>query len=240
MGTRITRLPRYAEIAEGLRTQIESGELAPGQRLPSERELSRQLGVTRPTLRQALQDLESEGLLQRRLGSGTFVALPKIERQAGRLNPFTRGMQQKGLEPSARVILVETRGASKSVATRLQLAVGVPLFYCHRLRLIGGEPMMLEKFYLPAQLVPGFDRLDLSQSIYQTLEQQFGITVQRAQQSIEAVAATKAEGQLLQIEIGAPLLMERRVGYDANGRPVEYAKDLYRGDRFRFLSDVEL
>ncbi|MCA9522917.1 MAG: GntR family transcriptional regulator [Myxococcales bacterium] len=239
MDLRETRLPRYAEIAESLRGQIENGELNPGDRLPSERELSRALGVTRPTLRQALLDLELEGLLRRRPGAGTFVAEPKIERLTGRLSPFTRGMEQKGLEPGARVLLVETRPASKSIAARLQLTVSAPLFYCHRLRLIGGEPMMLEKFYLPAQLVPAFDTLDLSGSIYQALEQQYGVVVQRAQQSLEAVAASKQEAQLLCVAPGDPLLMERRIAFDPAGHPVEYAKDLYRGDRFRFLSDVE-
>src|SRR5512141_52 len=114
-------VPLYNQIAASLLDQIETGKLAPGSRLPPERELSEMLGVNRMTLRQALQLLESQGLLIRRQGDGTYVADPKIERHAGRLYSFTRGMQQRGLKPGARVIRFEERPVEAYVAVHLQL-----------------------------------------------------------------------------------------------------------------------
>lgn len=241
MATASSDLPRYVQIAEWLRDQVERGELGPGDKLPSERELSRRLEVTRPTLRQALLNLEAEGLLKRRRGAGTFVAQPKIDRETGRLRPFTREMQQLGLSPGARVLKIETQPASSSVATRLQLPLAEPVFYCCRIRLIGAEPMMLERFYLPARRFPGFEALDLThRSIYQTLEATYGLVIPRAEQSVEAVLASPQEAKWLGLSAGDPLLLERRLAFDNAGQPVEYAKDLYRGDRFRFVSRVEL
>lgn len=232
-------VPLYIQIAEGLLDQIESGELAPGDRLPSERELSEMLGVNRMTLRQALGMLESQGLLVRRQGSGTYVADPKIEREADQLVPFTKGMQRRGYRPGAKLIVLEQRPAEVSVAKQLQLPVSAPVYYGHRLRLINQEPAMLEKFVLPAHRFPGFEDHDLSNhSIYEVLEAEYDVAVTRARQSVEAVNATEYEAKWLGIEPGAPLLLERRLGFDQNDQPVEYGKDVYRGDRFRFVTEM--
>ncbi|WP_028583349.1 GntR family transcriptional regulator [Desulfogranum mediterraneum] len=229
-------LPLYIQIAEGLSEQIESGELAPGTRLPAERQLSASLGVTRMTLRQALQILTAEGLVERRQGSGNYIAQAKIERTTSRLNPFTAGMEKNGLNPGAEVVLSEQRPATSSLAARLRLPVSSELYYCHRLRLLNHQPSMLEKFYLPTAFFPGFEQLELTDtSVYAQLEAHYDVRIQRAEQSIEAVAASAYEAGLLQIPTGTPLLLERRVSFDQDDRAVEYAKDLYRGDRFRFL-----
>ena len=103
----IASAPLYLQIADSLLERIESGELAPGDRLPAERELSELLGVNRMTLRQALEKLEVQGLLTRRQGDGTFISEPKIERHAGELVPFTREMRRRGFKPGARVITFE-------------------------------------------------------------------------------------------------------------------------------------
>lgn len=227
--------PRYVQIADSLVDQIESGALAVGERLTPERELSRSLGVTRTTLRQALQLLLLKGRIEKRRGAGTYVAAAKIERVTTRLNPFTRGMEQSGYLTGAEVVFL-VRVKAKSIASRLRLPAEAELYYCHRVRSINRLPVMVEMFYLPVSLFPGFDRLDLrNSSIYTILESQYGITVVGAEQSLEAVAASEYEANLLNLAIGSPLLFERRVGLDQDGRPVEYAKDLYRGDRFRFL-----
>lgn len=234
-------LPLYVQIAEGLIDRIESGELAPGDRLPPERILSSSLGVTRVTLRQALQLVEAEGLLERRQGAGTFIAAPKIERTTTRLTPFTLGMKRSGLIPGARVVQFERKPAKISTARRLKLPLSSELYYCHRLRLINQEPIMVEKFYLPASSFPDLDAAVLEDaSVFEILEQGYGVRIIRAEQSLEAVSASDYEAELLGITAGAPLLLERRVSYDTGGRPVEYAKDLYRGDRFKFLLDTDI
>lgn len=232
-------VPLYIQIAEGLLDRIESGELTPGDRLPSERELSQMLGVNRMTLRRALQLLESQGLLLRRQGDGTYVAEPKIERQAGQLVPFTRGMQRRGYLPGAKVISLEKRPVEGAVAKELGLSVSTAVYYVRRLRLINREPVMLERLTIPAQRFPRFERFDLSdRSVYDVMEQEYGVTVVRARQSLEPVVATKYEAELLGVEPGDPLMLEQRLGFDQNDRPVEYGRDLYRGDRFRFVTEI--
>lgn len=232
-------IPLYVQIAESLLERIESGELKPGDRLSSERELSEVLGVNRMTVRRALQVVESRGLLIRRQGDGTYVAAPKIERQASRLVPFTRGMRRRGYSPGARVITCERRPVEASVARELGLLVSAPVYFVRRLRLINQEPVMLERLTLPAHRFPEFDCYDLSsRSVYDLMEKEYGITVVRARQSLEPVVATEYEAELLEVKPGAPLMLERRLGFDQDDQPVEYGKDLYRGDRFRFVTEI--
>ena len=232
-------VPLYIQIAESLLDRIESGDLRPGDRLPSERELSAMLGVNRMTVRRALQVLQSQGLLVRRRGDGTYVAAPKIERQAAKLVPFTKGMRQRGYVPGARVVTFERRPAEAAVARELQVPLSTPIYYIRRLRFINREPVMLERLSLPVSRFPGLERFDLnSRSIYEVMETEYGISVCRARQSLEPVVATEYEAELLDVEPGAPLMLERRVGFDQEDRPVEYGKDLYRGDRFRFVTEI--
>ncbi len=239
MDQKILTVPLYIQIAEGLLERIESGDLAPGSRLPPERELSRMLSVTRMTLRQALQSLEAQGLLTRKQGVGTYVAEPKIEREAGQLVPFTKGMKQRGHTPGAKLIKLEQRAANAIVAKQLQISVTAPIYYGHRLRLLNQEPVMLEKFILPVQQLPNFDNHDLvGRSIYTILETEYNIIVSQAEQSLEAVQASEYEANLLGVEPGWPLMLEERLGFDQNDIPIEVAKDLYRGDRFRFITKI--
>jgi GntR family transcriptional regulator len=232
-------VPLYIQIAEGLLDQIESGELSPGDRLPSERELSEQLGVNRMTLRRAFRMLEGQGLLVRRQGDGTYVAQPKIERQAGQLVPFTRGMERRGHMPGSKVITFEKRAAEVAVAKELGLPVSAAVYFVRRLRLLNRQPVMLEQFTVPAHLFPGFEQYDLSnRSAYDVMEKEYGVAVVRARQSLEPIVASAYEAELLGIKPGAPLMLERRLGLDENDQPVEYGKDLYRGDRFRFVTQL--
>jgi GntR family transcriptional regulator len=232
-------VPLYVQIAEGLLDQIESGEVSPGERLPSERELSERLGVNRMTLRQALGLLESQGLLVRRRGDGTYVAERKIERQASQLAPFTRSMQRRGYLPGAQVITFEKRAAEAAEARELELPLMAAVYFVRRLRLLNQEPMMLERFTIPAQRFPGFEGHDLAdRSAYAVMEEEYGISVVRARQSLEPVVATEYEAKLLEVEPGAPLMLERRVGLDEADQPIEHGRDLYRGDRFRFVTEI--
>lgn len=234
-----TSVPLYAQIAESLLDNIESGKLVPGDRLLSERELSERLGVNRLTLRRAFRVLEDQGLLTRRRGSGTYVAEPKIEWRAGQLIPFTRGAQRRGYKPGAKVILFEERLAETAVAKELKLSVSAPVYYVHRLRFISHEPVLLERFTVPAERFPRLEHYDLAgRSLYEVMETEYEVSVSRAWQSLEPVVATKYEAELLDIRQGAPLMLERRLTVDQAGRPIEFGRDLYRGDRFRFVTEV--
>jgi GntR family transcriptional regulator len=239
MGRLSAPVPLYIQIAENLLEKIESGELAPGHRLPSERELSKTFGVTRSTVRLAFQVLENQGLLYRRQGQGTFVSEPKIERQAGKLVPFTRGMEQRGYKPEGKLISMERIPAEVSIAGELDVTVGADIYFIRRVRLLNKEPVMLERLYVPAALFPGLERYDLAKrSLYEVMESEYGVEVVEARQSLEPVNATEYEAELLEIEPGRALMLERRLAFDQEGRAVERARDLFRGDRFRFTTEV--
>jgi GntR family transcriptional regulator len=232
-------VPVYVQIAEGFLNRIESGELAPGDRLPPERELSELLSVNRMTVRRALRMLEGQGLLIRRQGAGTYVAKPKIERQASQLFPFTRGMEQRGYKPGIKLVSFEKRPAETSIAQKLGISVSSPVFRAYRLRTLNQEAVMLEDFTVPASIFPDFDRHDLStRSLYEIFTKEYNLSISQAHQSLEPVIATEYEARLLGIDDGAPMMLERRLAFDEQGRPVEYSKDLYRGDRFRFITEI--
>jgi GntR family transcriptional regulator len=232
-------IPVYVQIAENLLDQIESGDLIPGDRLPPERELSEKLCVNRLTIRRALQKLELQGLLSRRQGAGTYVSEPKIEQQAEVIISFTKGMQRRGYIPGAKIVKFENQPVQKSTADDLGLSHSERVYNIFRLRLINQEPVLLERLTIPAHRFPGFDRHDLaSRSLYEVMETEYGITVLRARQSLEPVIALNYEAELLDVLPGAPLMLQRRLSFDQDNQPIEYGKDLYRGDRFRFVTEI--
>ncbi|MCZ6528767.1 MAG: GntR family transcriptional regulator [Chloroflexi bacterium] len=234
-----TGVPLYIQIAEGLLDRIEAGELVPGDRLPAERELSRALSVNRMTLRNALRVLEQQGLLIRRQGDGTYVAAPKVERQAGYLFSFTKGMRSRGYTPGAKIIHLERRQVEASIGNQLGLRASAAVYNIQRLRLLNREPVMLEEFTIPVERFPGLEDHDLeSRSLYEIMEVEYHVSVTRARQSLEPVLATAFEAELLEIEAGSPLMLERRISFDEGERPIEHGKDLYRGDRFRFVTEL--
>lgn len=235
MATGKNTTPLYEQALENLLERIEAGEFKPGDKLPSERELSDELGINRMTLRQALGLLEQQGLVERRVGAGTFVSEPKVEREADSLFQFTKHLSGRGFDTGARVVFAETRPARKGIAERLQMPEGSPVYYGRRLRLIAGVPMMLEKYYLPVVLYPGFERFDLAvRSLYDIIHADYGIRIAHAELVYEAVSASEYEAGLLGVADGAALMRETRVAYNDADQPVEVGIDLYRGDRFKF------
>ncbi len=233
-------IPLYIQIAEGLIGQIESGELAPGDRLPAERELSEKLGVNRMTLRRALGVLEAQGLIERKHGVGTYVAEPKIDRRMDTLFRFTTRMQIRGYTPGARLISLEHTLLDAALAQVLAVPVSSPAYRILRLRSVNQEPVLLENYIVPTGRFPGLERFDLEKrSVYEVMENEYGVIIVRARQSFEPVLATEFEAELLGVKTGSPLMLEKRISFDKNHHPVEYGRDRYRGDRFRFVTEVE-
>ena len=231
--------PVYMQIADHLLDQIEEGQLRPGDRLPTERELSKIHNVNRLTVRRAFQSLESKGLINRLQGSGTYVAEPKIERQASFLISFTRGMLRRGYEPGAKIIRFERIAVEDQVGKQLKLAESAPVYNIHRLRTLNQEPVLLERLNIPVSRFPDLERYDLSKrSLYEVMEVEYSVSVVHARQSLEPVVAFDYEAELLEIESGTPLMLEKRLAFDQDGQPLEYGRDLYRGDRFLFVTDI--
>jgi GntR family transcriptional regulator len=240
-GALVRALPAYLQIEEELAARIEAGDVAPGDRLPTERELADQLGVSRMTVRHALARLQERGLIVRRQGAGTFAAEPKLRQDASHLHGFFEESIGQGVLPISRLIERVEVVATRVMAGALQLRLGEPVYKVVRLRSAQGTPVVLETSFFPARRLPGLLALDLERSsIYRLMDRHFDARPVRAIQSLEPIAAGPAEASLLEVTAGSPLMLVERTAWDAAGRPVEHARDLYRGDRSRFMSELTL
>jgi len=235
--TSTTPQPRYLQIANDIANNIRAGVLGAGDQLPTERQLADELGVSRMTVRQALALLSDQGLINTQHGIGNFVTRPLLEQPVDILIGFSDNMLRKGIKPSARLLDLKSTGADQLLASEFQIPLSEPIFAIRRLRLADGMPAALEYSYFPQRYVPGLDRHDLERrSIYAILAEEYKITLAGAVQTLEPVVALAYQARLLQIPAGAPLMLVTRTSTDTGQRVVEFAKDLYRGDCFRFVS----
>ncbi|HAL62256.1 MAG TPA: GntR family transcriptional regulator [Chloroflexi bacterium] len=232
-------VPLYYRIREDLRELIDSGQLKPGDQLSSERELSKQYGVSSITVKRGVLDLVRDGLLYRVPGKGTFVSQPKMERDLSRLTSFTEEMLHHGLKPNSRVLEARIIPASGSVAKNLDLPPGEKIIALERLRFANGEPLMLEKTFLPHRLFPDLLSEDLAtQSLYHFITVRYGVSLAKARETLEPVIINDKEAHNLAVEAGAPGLLLELVAYTDNGRPVEYTKAIVRGDRCKYYIEM--
>lgn len=233
-------IPLYVQVKDALKDLLEQGGLGPGSQLPGEPELCRVFDVSRTVIRQALRDLELEGLIVREKGKGTFIAEPKLrERLFQELTGFYHDMAEKGHPPVSQILTREVVAASRKIAAFLKVKQGTPVIHIDRLRFIDEEPIVLVATYLPQERVPGLIDVDLSRrSLYEYLETAYGIVITSGRRILEAVPASEYEAGLLQVKKGAPLILLDSVSYLADGTPIEYYHALHRGDRSRF--EVEL
>jgi DNA-binding GntR family transcriptional regulator len=230
---RTSPIPLYFQIAENLKEAIKDGRLAAGDRLDNELELAEQLGVSRPTIRQALQRLVQEGLVSRRRGLGTVVLAPRIMRPVA-LTSLYDDLTETERHPETMVISVTEAECDAEVAGALSLAAGAPVLCLERLRLADGAPLALMRNYLPAGLLAGHPEKDLGTAgLYELLRRQ-GIDLNAGEQVIGARRATAKEARLLQTTRGATLLTMSRTAYDGGGAPVEHGSHAYLADRYSF------
>jgi GntR family transcriptional regulator len=227
--------PLYAQLIDHFRRLITSGELKPGDRFPAELDLMKQYGVARITVRRAMSELVREGLLVRARAKGSFVASPKIERELHNLASFSERMQARGLRAGSKVVQVGVMPATPRIAEALELAEGSPVAEIQRVRYANDEPTALETSYLSLERCPGIEREDFNrQSLYQVLETKYGLRPASARRTLELTFTTNRESKLLQIAPRAPLFLMMAIVSADDGTIVEYAKILFRGDRFRF------
>lgn len=229
-------VPKYYELRQWLRHQIDG--LPPGTPVPPERTLSEQFNVSRTTVRQALHDLAVEGRIIRRQGRGTFVATPKVNQNV-QLTSYTEAMKAQGLRPGSRIVDVAVTEADDEVAGRLGLENGSLVTRVERVRYANGEPMAVETVYLDHIRFPGIaEELSAEISLYAILEQRFGVVPIEAEETIETVLAPPSASRLLGSDATTPMLLLTRSSRGADGRPVEYVRSLYRGDRFRLTAQL--
>ncbi|MFI7704761.1 GntR family transcriptional regulator [Nonomuraea sp. NPDC049480] len=228
-----TGVPAHVQIERWLLDSIDGGELAPGDRLPGERELAGRLGVSRMTLRQALATLERDGVLVRVPGraGGAFVAEPRIECDLTGLAGFTEQMRRAHLRAEARILVAATVPAPRAAAEALRVEPGAPVHEVVRVRSAGRWPVALERSFFPS--LPGFLGQDLTGSLYTLLAGRYDLEPRTAVEHLAPVIARPEEAAELGIEPGTPLMLIERTAYAADGTPVEFARDLFRPDRVR-------
>jgi len=231
--------PIYLQIKDGLKARIAEGKLAPGDRLPSENELARGLNISRMTVRQAIQELVREGIVQVRRGDGTFITHNLSTQMLFKLEGFTAEMTRLGYSTRSQVLSiaeVRNRQVHGDAYDGLNVNGDSSLVRLKRIRFLNDLPFAIETVYLPQEL--GSDLLSdanaVRESIYAFLESRFDLHVLQVDQCLQPVLARNQTADLLRIETGVPLLRLRGTAYAEAGRPVEYMEGFYRGEPYEF------
>lgn len=231
---RNSSVPLYHQVANFLREKIQNGYLKPGEQIPSEWDLVKELQISRMTVRQAIAELVSEGLLYRRSGKGTFVASRKISSQLTTMIGFSEKMARQGLKVTSRVLNMGLVKAGTTVAHNLNLSPGEQVIEIKRLRLVEGEPAVLQWSYLPFPRCAAILDADLAAgSLLKTLQQKCGLRLLRSRDIVAPTIARGEEARLLGVKEGTPLLLVEGVLYGEGEEPLRYGKGLYRGDKFK-------
>ncbi|MEU4215148.1 GntR family transcriptional regulator [Actinoplanes sp. NPDC026623] len=228
---------RRAEVRDRLRELIDAR--APGDPMPSERSLCESLGVSRPTVRAAIDDLARNGLLVRQHGRGTFTSPYKISQEI----PAASGQPVPPAEGDwiSEVLEFRTESAGARLGRRLQVSPGDDLLYVMRRRIVDGEPMALEAIRLLAAPVRGISAEDfVSGSLYRLLRERYGLDASDAVQTIEPTVTDASEARLLGVPPYSPALLFERTTRDGGGRVMEFTRSIYRGDRYRITSHLKL
>ena len=226
--------PLWIQAVNLITDEIEAGVLKAGTRLPPERELCQQLGISRVTLRKALTKLVDDGVLRPTHGRGWYVAQTATAKEwPNSLESFSETAKRMGLEATSEVLHAEERSANLDEAKRLLIAPGTPIFRLERVRLLGGMPIALDTTKIALQLVPGIGDVDFAEaSLYEELAKR-DILPARVDAVIEAQEADAELARLLDLEVGKPLLVMRQVALDQSGHPLFASMIKYAGDRYR-------
>ncbi|GAB3596915.1 putative HTH-type transcriptional regulator YurK [Corynebacterium faecale] len=224
--------PAYSRIATAITARIDAKQFAPGDRLPAERELAQEFGVARMTVRQALDQLQMDGLIGRKRGrtGGSFVLGSRPILELTRIDGFRLQLSSRGHQTDSTVLLAEEIPASALVATRLQITEGDPVARIVRLLTVDATPILIEDSYFPAHSVPGMLDQDLGRSVHELLGEQWSLAPVRKKETIAPGVATPFEQQHLGVGTSLPLLRIHRVAEIAGGQIIEYSEDVLRSD----------
>lgn len=237
MTVRAIPLPKYYQIAEGLREQITSGRLKPNDQIPTEEALCHQYKVSRGTVQQAIRQLVQDGLIRRERGRGTFVnVLAKPESTFFTLTSFAQDMRRQGRVPATQLLIAEQISASYDVAEQLQLPIGEPVLHIVRLRLADGQPVAYETRYLAHALCPTLLEHDLEEeSIHWLLVSHYQIPLVRMTHTVEIQSLTPSQAQILQVQAGTRTFFVDRLTYTTNKDekvPAVWFQAIYRQDNY--------
>lgn len=226
-------LPAYMAIRDELKKRVDNGCWQIGDRLPSERDLADEFAVSRMTLRQAVTLLVEEGVLERRVGSGTYVASHRVQEKMRGTTSFTEIVTSQGREPSTRLISYQRKQASETECQHLGLTSNDWVIRMERVRYADRLPLVFEVASIPEQLIKPFNRQEITEHFFQTLTKN-GYTIGKSQQTIYAKSASEKVATYLGVQKGHAILALTQVSYFTDGQPFEYVRSQYVGDRFEF------
>jgi len=229
-------IPLYHQVKCILIEAIEAGQWQLGQQLPTESRFMEDFGVSKITIRQALQGLADLGYVRREQGRGTFVAKARFDQGPRELTSFSEEMRRHRLQASSRVLERYIGGAESKVAEALELRSGEPVFILKRLRMADGEPIGTQTAHIPSALTPGIEDEDFEHvSLYKVLRDRYGLQPAKARETHCAALAEPAAAELLAIPAGAPVLAAERVTFLPGDKPLEFVKSVMRGDRYSIV-----
>lgn len=236
----LSPVPLYTQLKDVLRERILEGSYPPHSRMPSEHELGKAFDVSRITVRQALGDLQKEGLIFKIHGKGTFVAKPKAFQNVSTLQGLGESLTQMGHEVLNRLRSLRHVPASARVAERLQVEEGSLVTEIRRVRLVNREPVSLEITWLPHSVGQKLEKADLvTRDIFLLLENDCGIPLGHADLAIDAVLADSDLAQALDVEEGSPIMRIERLTHTGEGLPLDFEHLYYRGDAFQYRLRID-
>ncbi|MCM0646910.1 GntR family transcriptional regulator [Clostridium swellfunianum] len=234
MNNLLNKTPKYQQIIQYIIDKIEKKEFKEGQKLPTEEELCSYFNVSRISVRKAYDELMHQGYIIRKHGKGSYVNTSLMVMQLNSLQGFTEEMRSRGIRVTSKVLKFELVNAEQEVSNKLQIEKNSKVYAIERLRYTDNEPMAIETVFIPYFYCPDLENHNLTNSLYEILQNYYKISPVKASQSIEADLANKREHEILNIKLKAPILKIERISYLNNNTPMEYVTSLYRGDKYKF------
>ncbi|GAA0736676.1 GntR family transcriptional regulator [Clostridium oceanicum] len=227
--------PLYQQLKDKIQMKIDK-DLKPGDSLPTEAEIQKQYGVSRMTVRRAIHELVIEGIIQRKQGSGTFVQEPKMVHNVERITSFTEEMREKGMIlKTVSTEINEILSPSKKLVSKLNLSPYEKVIQIKRLRYVNNQPFIIMINYLREKFVKGIKEKGINkESLYDILESDYGLILERADETLEARESTEFEAEHLEIDIWSPVLYLERLSYIKDAVPIEFTNVTIRGDKYKY------
>jgi GntR family transcriptional regulator len=225
-------IPAYYQLKNKLKDKIESGEFVPDQPIPSERELSENLNISRMTVRQALSQLVSEGFLYRERGRGTFVSKTKFEQR--NIMSFSDIVKKKGLTPKTKILHFKKIEASEDIKDILQLKTHELIYDIKRLRLANDVPIGIEEVFIPEKFCPNLEKYDLTASLYKLIREEYSYAISHVDNTIEACKPSKEEKVLLNLHGSTPVLKVSGINYTQSEWMLFFERSIYRSDEYTY------
>jgi GntR family transcriptional regulator len=233
--SRLSHKPIYIQICDIIREKINSGEMVPGSRVWSEKDIISKFEVSRNTARKAIETLSNEGIVDRIQGKGSFILQPKVEYGLQFLTSFSEEAILKGFQPSSKVICFTRMHPTELIAKKLSIPIEAWVYKLERLRYVEGCPICHQLTYIPEELCPNLSRFDFSnESLYRIIEQVYKHKLAKQDMNIKPIIANEQSPNYLNAELNTPLLRTESTTYLSGGTPLEYGINIYLSERYDF------